>query len=159
MRRLRGGRRATELALLVASGVGWLLPSLALGTAWLAIFMLTQILAGVYLALAIAPNHKGMPIWPAGAAPGFLERQVLSSRNLRPHPVVDFVFGGLNYQIEHHLFPSMPRVHLARARAIVKPFCLERGLPYAEMGVLASYRLVLSELQRVGRTAAAGQWS
>ena len=52
----------------------------------------------------------------------FLERQVLSSRNVLPHPVTDFVFGGLNYQIEHHLFPTMPRVHFRRARTIVKRF-------------------------------------
>jgi fatty acid desaturase len=65
--------------------------------------------------------------------------------------VWDFVFGGLNYQIEHHLFPSMPRVHLGRARAIVKPFCLDRGLAYQEMGAFASYGLVLAELRRVSR--------
>ena len=153
-RRLSGRRRAVEVALLASSVVGWALPVLALGWAWLGTFLLAQVVAGVYLALVIAPNHKGMPTWPAGGAPPFLERQVLSSRNVRPHPVSDFVFGGLNYQIEHHLFPSMPRVHFGRARAIVMPFCLAHGLPYQEMGAFASYRLVLSELRRVGRSAA-----
>jgi fatty acid desaturase len=63
--------------------------------------------------------------------------------------LTDFVFGGLNYQIEHHLFPTMPRVHFGRARAIVKPFCEQNGLAYCEMGAFASYRLVVSELRRV----------
>jgi fatty acid desaturase len=157
-RRLRGRRRAAEMALLLLSVLLWVLPALALGWAWIGTFLLAQVLAGLYLALAIAPNHKGMPTWPAGTPLAFLERQVLSSRNIPPHPVTDFVFGGLNYQIEHHLFPTMPRANFGRARAIVKPFCLGRGLPYQEMGLLASYRLVLAELQRVGRSAVA-EWA
>jgi fatty acid desaturase len=128
-----------------------------LGWAWVATFLLGQVLAGLYLALAIAPNHKGLPTWPAGETLSFLDRQVLSSRNIVPHAITDFVFGGLNYQIEHHLFPNMPRVHFGRARDVVKPFCLARGLPYQEMGAFASYRLVVSELRRVSRKASA-EW-
>ena len=139
--------------MLAVSLLAWTLPAVIVGWAWLLTFLLGQVLAGLYLALAIAPNHKGMPTWTAGQSMSFLERQVLSSRNVLPHPVTDFVFGGLNYQIEHHLFPTMPRVHFRRARTIVKPFCLETGLPYHEMGAFASYRLVLAELRRVSRQA------
>ena len=135
----------------------WALPGLVLGWEWLVMFIVGQVLAGLYLALAIAPNHKGMPTWTAGQRLPFLERQVLSSRNIVPHPVTDFVLGGLNYQIEHHLFPTMPRVHFRRARAIVKPYCGKCDLPYQEMGAFASYRLVIAELRRVSRMAAA-QW-
>ena len=154
LRELRGTRRAVELSGLLASLVVWLLPAALLGWAWLVIFVLGQVLAGLYLALAIAPNHKGMPMWSAGTKLTFLDRQVLSSRNIVPHPVTDFVFGGLNYQIEHHLFPTMPRVHLRRARAIVAPFCRAQGLAYVEMGAFASYRLVIEELRRVSRVIA-----
>jgi fatty acid desaturase len=157
LRRLHGTRRIVECALLAASLLLWLSPVAILGFSWLTIFMLGQVVAGLYLALAIAPNHKGMPTWPAGQPLSFLERQVLSSRNVLPHPITDFVFGGLNYQIEHHLFPSMPRIHFGRARALVKPFCLQHGLTYQEMGAFASYGRVLSELRRVSR-AAAGAW-
>ena len=115
-------------------------------------FVLSQTFAGQYLALAIAPNHKGMPMWPPGTTLSFLERQVLSSRNVAPNPVSDFVFGGLNYQVEHHLFPNMPRVNFGQARQLIKPFCAAQGLVYTEMGALASYRLVVSELRRVART-------
>jgi fatty acid desaturase len=153
-RRLQGRRRVCELMLLTVSVVAWLAPAGALGWAWLVTFLLGQVLAGLYLALAIAPNHKGMPTWAEGERLSFLERQVLSSRNILPHPVADFVFGGLNYQIEHHLFPNMPRVHFGQARALVKPFCLARGLPYEEMSAFASYRLVVAELRRVARKAA-----
>lgn len=46
---------------------------------------------------------------------GALHRQVPTSRNIRGGRVIDFLLGGLNHQIEHHLFPNMPRPHLRRA--------------------------------------------
>jgi fatty acid desaturase len=155
VRHLRGARRRIEILLMLSGSLAWLLPILGLGWWWVGVLIASQVLAGLYLSLAIAPNHIGMPTWPTGTPLTFLERQVLSSRNVAPNPVWDFVFGGLNYQIEHHLFPTMPRCNLAQARALVKPFCAKRGLAYTEMGALASYGLVLRELRRVGRAAAA----
>jgi fatty acid desaturase len=152
---LRGARRVIEAALMIVSTVAWLLPAAALGWWWLAVFVLSQSLAGVYLALVIAPNHKGMPTWPPGTSLSFLERQVLSSRNVTPNRASDFVFGGLNYQVEHHLFPTMPRVHFSAARRLVMPFCAAHGLPYTEMGAWASYRLVIAEVRRVARVTSA----
>jgi fatty acid desaturase len=105
---------------------------------------------GVYLGLVFAPNHIGMPVQETDA-PSHLHGQLAASRNVRPGPIVDFVFGGLNYQIEHHLFPGMPRVHLARARPIVRRFCAENGLPYREAGVWAAYAEVLAGLHRAGQ--------
>ena len=146
LRRLRGTRRWLELALLTSSLLFWLAPCMTLGPRWLLMYAGAQMLGGLYLGAAIAPNHKGMPTWQAGSRPGFVERQVLSSRNIRPGWLVDFVLGGLNYQIEHHLFPRMSRAHLNRARGLVRRFCAEQGLPYDERGAVASYRIVLSEL-------------
>ncbi|HEV7665975.1 MAG TPA: acyl-CoA desaturase, partial [Chloroflexota bacterium] len=103
LRQLHGRRRDNEVALLVLSTAAWLAPTVNLGWWWLTVFIVSQTLAGLYLALSIAPNHKGMPIWPAGTELSFVERQVLSSRNITPSRLADFVFGGLNYQIEHHL--------------------------------------------------------
>ncbi|OEV25008.1 delta fatty acid desaturase, partial [Streptomyces nanshensis] len=67
---------------------------------------------GVYLGSIFAPNHKGMPTLKGDERPDFLRRQVLTSRNVRGGPLTDLALGGLNYQIEHHLFPSMPTPHL-----------------------------------------------
>ena len=105
---------------------------------------------GVYLGLVFAPNHIGMPVRET-EPPSYLRGQLEASRNVRPGPFVDFVFGGLNYQIEHHLFPGMPRVHLARARPIVQRFCEEHALPYREAGVWAAYAEVLAGLHRAGQ--------
>jgi fatty acid desaturase len=92
-----------------------------------------------------------MPVWPANVDVQFPDAQLLSTRNVSPGRVTDFVFGGLNYQVEHHLFPSMPRSHFAAARMLVKAFCADNDLPYAECGARSVYRIVLAELPRIRR--------
>jgi fatty acid desaturase len=83
----------------------------------------------------------------------FLREQVLTSRNVRAGRLTDFWYGGLNYQIEHHLFPTMPRNRLAEAREIVRQFCAEEGIAYHETSILEAYREGFVHLQRVGATA------
>ncbi len=112
--------------------------------------LVQQGLLGFYLGCSFAPNHKGMPILPASDTTDFLRRQVLTSRNVRGDWLTDFVFGGLNYQIEHHLFPSMPRPNLRRAQAMVAAFCADRGVAYLETSLLASYAQALGHLAAVG---------
>ncbi|HYU84864.1 MAG TPA: acyl-CoA desaturase, partial [Kribbellaceae bacterium] len=109
-----------------------------------------QGLFGVYLGCAFAPNHKGMPALPADQARDPLLRQVLTSRNIRGGVATDLVLGGLNYQIEHHLFPSMPRPNLRRAQPVVRRFCERHGVPYEESSALTSYGMVLRHLHDVG---------
>jgi fatty acid desaturase len=151
--RLRGQRRVVEVGLLVLHLALWTTPVLALGWGWLAIFLGGQIVAGAYLSMIIAPNHKGMPIWARGEKLTFLERQVISTRNITPGPIADFLFGGLNYQIEHHLFPTIPRASLGAARAIVRPFCEAQGLPYEEVGAWTSYKMMFEAFDECGRAA------
>ncbi|MEP7026366.1 MAG: acyl-CoA desaturase, partial [Actinomycetota bacterium] len=114
-----------------------------------------QGLFGVYLGCSFAPNHKGMAILEAGDKTDFLRRQVLTSRNVRGGWLTDFVFGGLNYQIEHHLFPSMPRPNLRRSQKLVAAFCRQQQVPYVESSVIGSYVQALSYLHAVGRSGAA----
>ena len=112
-----------------------------------------QGLFGVYLGSSFAPNHKGMPVVGEDEKVDFLRRQVLTSRNIRGSMLTDLALGGLNYQIEHHLFPSMPRPSLRYAQALVRAFCAQRGIPYSETGLPASYAQVLRHLHTTGRTA------
>jgi len=105
---------------------------------------------GLYLGCSFAPNHKGMPILDAAQAADPLLRQVLTSRNIRGGPFTDAALGGLNYQIEHHLFPSMPRANLRRAQPVVQRFCAERGIPYLECSAFASYAAAVRHLHDVG---------
>ena len=109
-----------------------------------------QALFGLYTGSVFAPNHKGMLLLDEDSKMDFLRQQVLTSRNVKAHPLTDFWYGGLNYQIEHHLFPSMPRNKLREAQKIVKAFCQERSIPYHETSMVQSYREILQYLHQVG---------
>jgi fatty acid desaturase len=75
---------------------------------------------------------------------------VLTARNIRGHPLTDLWYGSLNYQVEHHLFPTMPRLNMRRAQPIVKQFCEERGIAYYETSLVQSYRELLGFLNEIG---------
>ena len=115
-----------------------------------ALFILVhRALAGLYMGSVFAPNHKGMPVLDPSVKLDYLRQQVLTARDVLPNPVIDYAYGGLNYQIEHHLFPNMPRNQLKKARRIVKGFCLERGIPYHETGFWQSQREILGYMHEV----------
>ncbi|XVU23896.1 fatty acid desaturase family protein [Actinoplanes sp. CA-054009] len=121
----------------------------------LAFFVVHQAIFGIYLGMTFAPNHKGMP-HPDGTE-DFLRKQVLTSRNVRGGAIVDVALGGLNYQIEHHLFPAMPTPNLPKAQPIVQAYCAEIGVPYEMTGLTESYRQALTHLHEVGADLRAGR--
>ncbi len=112
-------------------------------------FVVHHGLTGLYMGSVFAPNHKGMPVLEKGEQMGFMTQQIITTRNLYSNPITDFVYGGLNYHIEHHLFPNMPRNNLKKAQKVVKEFCRTHGLPYYETGVLQSQREILAYLHKV----------
>lgn len=144
--------RRTEGLLLVAHAVLYvgLLASTMTWAQGLVFFAIHQALYGVYLGCSFAPSHKGMPTLTAAQRRDPLLRQVLASRNVKGGRVVDLALGGLNLQIEHHLFPSMPRPNLRLAQPVVRRHCLMRGIPYAESSLLDTYRAALHHLHEVG---------
>jgi fatty acid desaturase len=146
-------RRPAEAALLAIHLVGYLaVVFLVLSPVKAVVFILVQQgLFGLYLGASFAPNHKGMPILDAADRSDFLRRQVLTSRNVRGGWFTDLALGGLNYQIEHHLFPSMPRPSLRRSQPLIKEFCQQRGLPYCEASFGDSYAQALRYLNTIGR--------
>jgi fatty acid desaturase len=145
-------RRWVEIAFLTVRIVGYLvLVFLVLSPGIAAVFLVVQLgLFGFYMGMAFAPNHKGMPIVPREMTLDFLRRQVMMSRNIRGGRIIDVAMGGLNYQIEHHLFPSMPRPHLRKAAPIIAAYCRERGVPYTQVGLWTSYAIVVRYINRVG---------
>ena len=108
-----------------------------------------QAFFGIFLGSVFANNHKGMPLVGSGVRLEYVYHQVATSRNLKRHPLTDWWYGALGCQIEHHLFPTMPRQNLRKAEEIVKAFCAERSIPYHETGVFESYREVLGHLHEV----------
>jgi fatty acid desaturase len=145
--------RLAEGVLLAAHLLGYttlLLWAMPLGTA--VVFALVHhALFGLHLGCSFAPNHKGMHMPEEdGERWGHLRRQVLTSRDVRGGRVTDWLFGGLNYQIEHHLFPSMPRPHLRLVQPLVRSHCLRSGVPYTEAGLVDSYAQALRHMHAVG---------
>ncbi|WP_258371239.1 acyl-CoA desaturase [Curtobacterium sp. MCBD17_021] len=108
---------------------------------------------GVMMGGSFAPNHKGMPVIAEGAKIDFFSRQVRTSRNITGGVWVDHLLGGLNHQAEHHLFPSMARPNLRRAKALVREHCEQHGVPYTETTIFRSYGIVVRYLNRVGLAA------
>lgn len=145
-------KRALEIVLLTVRNAGFLaiiFTFLPLGMAFA--FLGVQLaIFGLYMGASFAPNHKGMPILPRDSKVDFLRRQVLTSRNIKGTTFMNHFMGGLNYQIEHHLFPSMPRPSLKRAGEIVKEYCASRNILYTEVGLITSYGIVIRHLNEVG---------
>jgi len=144
-------RRAEVIALAVHT-VAYLALLVALvgpGRALLVV-VLQKCVGGFYLASVFAPNHKGMPQVQAGQELDFLRSQVLTARNVRSHPLTDLLYGSLNYQIEHHFFPTMPRCNLRHAQGMIVDFCQEVEVPYYETSIVQSYREILGFLHQVG---------
>jgi fatty acid desaturase len=117
----------------------------------IAFIVVQQGLLGLYLGCAFAPNHKGMLVLAEHEKVDFFRRQVLTSRNVSGGFLVETLLGGLNYQIEHHLFPAMPRPSLRRCRTLVRTFCTQTGVLYCEKGLFGSYGDVLRTLHAAGR--------
>jgi len=145
-------RRWVEIVFLSVRMIGYLvLVFLVLSPGIAVVFLAVQLgLFGFSMGVAFAPNHKGMPVVPRDMTVDFLRRQVLMSRDIRGSRVIDVAMGGLNYQIEHHLFPSMPRPHLRLAAPIIAAYCREHDVRYTQTGLFASYAIVVRYINRVG---------
>lgn len=147
--------RAVEIAMIAArfavyfGAVFWLLP-LGMAVAFLGVQLAVF---GIYLGASFAPNHIGMPIVGADVRLDFLDKQVLTSRNVSGGWPMTALMGGLNYQIEHHLFPSMPRPHLRRARALVREHCRENQIGYTETSLGEALAIVVRYMNDVGLAA------
>ncbi|RAN71313.1 acyl-CoA desaturase [Bacillus sp. SRB_336] len=108
---------------------------------------------GFYMGASFAPSHKGMPVLEAGARVDFLTRQVVTGRNIRGGFFMDTLLGGLNRQVEHHLFPDMARPELRRSSEMVREACARNGIELTETSLMESYAIVVSYLNRVGLSA------
>ena len=149
----RARRRPLEVALILLHAtlyVGLLVLLLGPGGALLVVIV-HKASGGAYMASVFAPNHKGMPQIDSTTRLDFLRKQVLTARNVRSGAATDLWYGSLNYQIEHHLFPAMPRNRIRAAHRIVLDFCGEVGVPCYETSMVQSYRELLGFLHDVGR--------
>jgi len=150
-------RYAGDALLLPLHYAGWLaLPGLALGTGALrsvAVYLTCSAVMGLYLAVLFWVNHVGMPAFSPKHGLSSLEQQVVGTRNVRHSRSLDLVFGGLDFQIEHHLMPGVPSTRLRRLQAIARPRCLAAGLPYREETPGQALASVTRHVSRIARLA------
>jgi fatty acid desaturase len=96
-----------------------------------------------------------MPIIESATTAGFARRQVVTARNVSGGRLTTFMLGGLNYQIEHHLFESMPRPNLRRVQGLVREFCVATDLGYQEESFAGSFRQIVHHLSEDGAAVSA----
>ena len=152
LRQKKVKHRTAELVMVLVRIIGFpAIVLVVLGPGLGAAFLAVQLAVfGITMGGSFAPNHKGMALIPKGLEVDFLRRQVLTSRNITGGRLMNIAMGGLDLQIEHHLFPRMPSANLRKVRPIVKEFCAERGIPYTETNLVSSYRVIIRYLNKVG---------
>jgi fatty acid desaturase len=97
-----------ERLFLVAHWVFFTAVTIAWTSTWKEVvlfFVASQLTTGYLLAIVFAMNHNGMPVLTPEEATNmeFYEIQVVTGRDVSCSAVGDWIFGGLNYQIEHHV--------------------------------------------------------
>jgi hypothetical protein len=120
----------------------------------IAYFLTATCSSGLFLAVVFGLGHNGMSTYDAGARPDFWKLQVTTTRNVTgghgvPQCFVDWICGGLQYQVDHHLFPMIPRHNLKKTHDLVTSFCKEWGVKYHEADLWDGTIEVLNHLANV----------
>ena len=118
--------------------------------------VLAELLTNLQSFVLIAPNHAGDDLYRfhdrAKSNAEFSVRQVLGSVNYATGgDVVDFLHGWLNYQIEHHIWPSLPMRKYQQVQPRVKALCEKHGVPYVQEGVFRRVKKLVDIM--VGRNS------
>ncbi|PXF47473.1 Bifunctional delta 6-fatty acyl acetylenase/desaturase [Gracilariopsis chorda] len=115
----------------------------------------SQALGGVLLGVVFAVGHNAMDVLTIDElrAVDFIRLQVRTTRNVSPHWFTDWFTGGLNYQIEHHIFPTVPRHHLPKLAKILRAFCAKHEIPYASETLIEGNKAVCNILRVVSKVA------
>ena len=115
-----------------------------------------EALTNVHTFAIIAPNHAGDDVYrfdtPAKGRAELYVRQVAGSANYATGgDVRDFLQGFLNYQIEHHLFPTLSPRKYQQMQPRVKAICAKYGVPYVQQSVFRRVKKLVDVM--VGNTS------
>lgn len=149
-------RRGLELAA-IAVHHAWSFGLLALVPGWgakLGFFLVSQLVSGLLTGAVFLVGHNARPIMTLPEAPGFCALQCGTTQNIRAPFGLRWFYGGLDRQIEHHLFPTMPRHNHDRIAGDVRALCEAHGITYVERGFARGLVDVGAVLGRVARAAA-----
>ncbi|CAB3409513.1 unnamed protein product [Caenorhabditis bovis] len=118
-------------------------------------FLVSQMVGGFLLAHVVTFNHYSVEKYTLSSniMSNYACLQLMTTRNMRPGLFIDWLWGGLNYQIEHHLFPTMPRHNLNTVMPLVKEFARQNGLPYMVDDYFTGYKLGLAQFYNIAQIA------
>ncbi len=104
---------------------------------------------GFLVAIVVTCNHQTEDILPTESQYCFSTDQFNTTRGVRcDNFVTEYLFGGMQYQLEHHLFPTMPRYYYPTLRPRIKAFAEENGLPFKVSGVWEIIRMNYNILRK-----------
>ena len=126
-------------------------------------FVACHLVAGLTLSLIFQPAHVvPTSTFPTPAPSGNIESdwaisQLLNTANFAPKSrLFSWYVGGLNYQVEHHLFPNICHVHYRKIAHIVRDTAFEYNLPYYSYSTFVeAVGEHAKQLYKLGRTQAA----
>ncbi|HEU5058754.1 MAG TPA: fatty acid desaturase [Kofleriaceae bacterium] len=156
--RVRDGRLDRALVLDAACMVAHYTLWLVLPIMWFGALPVLLVYAGLWgtsgllLALVFAPAHMGLPV-RGGEQRGGWRHQLETTRNLDMPRWLSWFFVGLDFQVEHHLFPRIPHQNLEKASRTVAPWCARVGAPYQRIDYASSIRQVTRHVRRSWQTA------
>ncbi|XJO73374.1 hypothetical protein BDV3_004367 [Batrachochytrium dendrobatidis] len=133
-------------------GAAFLLVHPVRGLVWI---LLAQLFCGIFLASVFSLNHNGMPVYSIKDAQKmeFYEISIRTGRNVDPTHFNNWFTGGLNFQIEHHMFPTVPRHNLKYVAPIVHDICKRHNIPYHCTGFMSGMGEVVGRLGTIARLA------
>jgi sphingolipid 8-(E)-desaturase len=102
----------------------------------------------------ITLSHFCMSTADLGEKESFPQKMLRTTMDVDCPPWIDFIHGGLQFQVIHHLFPRIPRHNLRRTQKMVQDFCNDVNIPYALYGFVDGNKQVISRLEEVSRQAA-----
>jgi acyl-lipid Delta6-acetylenase / acyl-lipid (9-3)-desaturase len=117
----------------------------------LSFWMLAQVTCGFLLFSVTSLGHNGLPVYEADERPDYWKLQVTTTRNITGNWFVHWLCGGLEYQVDHHLFPMMPRHSLPAAHEIIVAFCKEHDLKFNEDNLFHGTIDILKHLDVVAK--------
>ena len=105
------------------------------------VFLTLNFVLSPWLALGFMTNHLGCEVFEkeVGEKFSWMELQMRTSRSLSGGAFVHWFYGGLNTQIEHHLFPKAPRFNLLKVKDMTREFAREHKLAYFETTPMEAY--------------------
>lgn len=105
------------------------------------VFLTLNLVLSIWLSLGFITNHLGCEVFDLEESEkiSWMELQMRTSRSLKGGLFVHWFYGGLNTQIEHHLFPKAPRFNLLKVQKMTRDFARKHNMKYFETTPFEAY--------------------